>query len=340
MVYSCAADGIYASGDYSNVYCELCRNSSQEEICNPPHSMSENILLNDDLINFNGSYVTLQANAVTYVADTGFIPMERLSDAATGKYVDYGYQGRIILFGEEYFVKDISGNSPVYAYKGAQRNISSEGFLGEYNDYKFRVDSLVYSGSEIVGINLNVEQPDQTVVQVQLTKIANGIVGGVLELAILDASEGESVKTASIIIYNTTTQVTLEDEGILEMSGETKDNWIVDLSIEEQPFGGNMDISCYENINTNQKVLSNITITYNESLIMAANGGFLLLPSGYQVVSNGTNMYATSSCTLTGDYPPCDVVNLSEVIDLINLWASGQATISNVIDLINAWESV
>ena len=44
-------------------------------------------------------------------------------------------------------------------------------------------------------------------------------------------------------------------------------------------------------------------------------------------------------CDLSGDYPPCGEVTLSEVVDFINLWAQGQALIADVIDLINAWVS-
>jgi len=44
-------------------------------------------------------------------------------------------------------------------------------------------------------------------------------------------------------------------------------------------------------------------------------------------------------CALVGDYPPCGVVELSEVIDLISTWAAEQAELSDVIDLINAWAS-
>jgi len=43
------------------------------------------------------------------------------------------------------------------------------------------------------------------------------------------------------------------------------------------------------------------------------------------------------ACTLEGDYPPCDEIELSEIVDLTNLWAVGSVELSGVIDLINAW---
>lgn len=47
----------------------------------------------------------------------------------------------------------------------------------------------------------------------------------------------------------------------------------------------------------------------------------------------------TTTCDLTGDYSPCSVITLSEVIDFINLWVQGQAKLSDVIALITAWAS-
>ena len=43
------------------------------------------------------------------------------------------------------------------------------------------------------------------------------------------------------------------------------------------------------------------------------------------------------TCSLTGDYAPCDVVSLQEVIDIINLWAIDEATLQQVVALINGW---
>ncbi len=53
--------------------------------------------------------------------------------------------------------------------------------------------------------------------------------------------------------------------------------------------------------------------------------------------STSTTTTVAGECTLVGDEAPCNTVTLSEVIDLINLWAGDGATLANVIDLINAW---
>jgi hypothetical protein len=42
---------------------------------------------------------------------------------------------------------------------------------------------------------------------------------------------------------------------------------------------------------------------------------------------------------MAGDYTPCNTISLSEVVDLINKWASDQAELSEVVALINAWAS-
>jgi len=59
--------------------------------------------------------------------------------------------------------------------------------------------------------------------------------------------------------------------------------------------------------------------------------------------TTSTSIMTTSTigeeCPMEGDTSPCGTVELSEVIDLINLWAANQAELSNVIDLINAWAS-
>jgi len=57
-------------------------------------------------------------------------------------------------------------------------------------------------------------------------------------------------------------------------------------------------------------------------------------------VNYGTPATTTTifgECPLAGDTPPCGVIELSEVIDLINQWAAYNVELSEVIDLINAW---
>jgi len=55
------------------------------------------------------------------------------------------------------------------------------------------------------------------------------------------------------------------------------------------------------------------------------------------VTTTTTTTTIAGECTLVGDTEPCGTITLSEVIDLISLWAAEGAELSDVIDLINAW---
>jgi hypothetical protein len=53
--------------------------------------------------------------------------------------------------------------------------------------------------------------------------------------------------------------------------------------------------------------------------------------------SSTTTTTTAQECSIPGDYSPCGAISLSEVIDYINLWVDGSATLPGVIALINAW---
>jgi parallel beta-helix repeat protein len=55
--------------------------------------------------------------------------------------------------------------------------------------------------------------------------------------------------------------------------------------------------------------------------------------------SSSTTSTTTADCALPGDYPPCDEISIQEIIDMINKWIAGTASLGEVIDLINAWAS-
>jgi len=50
-----------------------------------------------------------------------------------------------------------------------------------------------------------------------------------------------------------------------------------------------------------------------------------------------TTTTAPGGCTLIGDDPPCGVIAISEILNLITSWASGGASITDVLSLISAW---
>ncbi|MEA3254996.1 MAG: S8 family serine peptidase [Candidatus Altiarchaeota archaeon] len=53
--------------------------------------------------------------------------------------------------------------------------------------------------------------------------------------------------------------------------------------------------------------------------------------------SSTTTTTLQDECTLGGDYPPCDEVTLTEVVDFINLWSQDQSDLTDAINLVNAW---
>jgi hypothetical protein len=61
--------------------------------------------------------------------------------------------------------------------------------------------------------------------------------------------------------------------------------------------------------------------------------------AGSQNSSIGGDSYLTISqgCSARGDVPPCNVARVSEVLNVIQDWASGNASISEVLALILIW---
>ncbi|MFH1404038.1 MAG: S-layer protein [Candidatus Altiarchaeota archaeon] len=316
--YSLACDqqqrteaGILKEGTYNNVHCLFCQTLCLAQLENPEHEMEEMISVDysqitwyeDGLSTDDAEALTLKiaSKAVTYIVDTGYVPMNTIDGgSATDDQLDFEWRGKMILFGEEYYVKDIEGMTKVYLAKGKiLDDISSEGYTSEYMGYKFKIDHLIYSAEyQVAGILLDVEKPDGTVVQTQISKMANGIVDDI-EIAGVYAEEADAVATASIIVYDTTSNVLLEDGKDMELGGEVKKYWKVDLST----VGANdssVDVTEY-NAATSGTVLSNITIQYRHSVELE-EGEALQFPSTFKLVFDGfrTNDYSESACSGAG----------------------------------------
>jgi hypothetical protein len=56
-----------------------------------------------------------------------------------------------------------------------------------------------------------------------------------------------------------------------------------------------------------------------------------------QSTTGESSVYATDKCALLGDAPPCGVVEIPEIIDVITQWSNGDATLADVVAMINAW---
>ena len=287
--------GLLMEGDYTNIHCLFCHNLCLEALENPSHTMKEKITVNsskifyyEDGINDDKSEalkMAIKRGAVSYQLETDYIPMKRISkdpDASNcvGEdcYIDFEYRGKMLLFGEEYYVKDIEGNDKIYLAKAkVLDDVTSEGFTSEYNGYKFKVDHLIYAAEyTVAGILLDVQKPDGTIVQVQISKMANGVVDN-LELSGVYAEEAAALQTASIIVYDLSSQVLLQDGEDLEIGGQVKTNWEVQFATVDGCRGSDNDAtdgtandcdkSEYDDMTIqDDSLLKSVTVTYNHDL--------------------------------------------------------------------------
>ena len=319
--YSLACDqqerteaGILKKGTYNNVHCLFCQTLCLSALENPEHEMEESISVDYNKFHYfedglgkdeaEELKLKIDSKAVTYILDAGYVPMNKIRQGSgtSAEDLDFEWRGQFILFGEEYYVKDISGTDKIYLAKGKiLDDISSEGYTSEYMGYKFKIDHLIYSAEyEVAGILLDVEKPDGTVVQTQISKMANGIVDDI-EISGVYAEEADAVATASIIVYDTTTNVLLEDGKDMEFGGEVKKYWKVNL-VSVNANGSAVDISEYDTSNGAGTVLSNVSVQYRHSIELGI-GEALEFPSTYKIVWDGlrTNDYVDSPCSGAGE---------------------------------------
>jgi hypothetical protein len=73
---------------------------------------------------------------------------------------------------------------------------------------------------------------------------------------------------------------------------------------------------------------------WNGALRFRINGGIATTTT----TSTTTTTTLGGSCSLVGDYYPCNIVTIEEVVNLINKWVDNKADISEVIDLIYAYK--
>ncbi len=285
--------GILMEGSYTNIHCLFCHNLCLEALENPSHDMKEKISINSSKINYyedglgddksESLKMAIERGAVSYQVETDYIPMKRIvkddcsSSNSEDCYVDFEYRGKMILFGEEYYVKDVEGSDKIYLAKAkVLDDVTSEGFTSEYNGYKFKVDHLIYAAEyTVAGILLDVQKPDGTIVQVQISKMANGVVDN-LELSGVYAEEAAALQTASIIVYDLSSQVLLQDGEDLEIGGQVKTDWEVEFATidncqdSDTASDGSVndcDKSEYDGMATDDaSLLKSVTVTYNHDL--------------------------------------------------------------------------
>jgi len=186
----------------------------------------------------------------------------------------------MILLGDEYYVREIDGATKIYLSKGRVLDgISSEGYAAEYNGYKFKIDHLIYSAEyEVEGILLDVETPNGTIVQTKVNETINGKVDD-LEIMGIYAEEADALASASILVYDTTTDAVLEDGEDLKLEEQLWADWEVTLHVvddcvnadtdpEYDPDGPECNITEYNEMDsaTTDALLQEIEITYRHRL--------------------------------------------------------------------------
>ncbi|MFH1789033.1 MAG: S-layer protein [Candidatus Altiarchaeota archaeon] len=298
--YSLACDtqerseaGVLKEAEYTNVHCLFCQTLCLSSLENPSHEMKESIIVDYSGMTWYEAGIgkddaeklelKIDTKKITYVVDAGEVPISSQIKDSFNDTIDFEWRGKFLLFGEEYYVKDIKGTDKIYLAKGAVLDdISSEGYTAEYMGYKFKIDHLIYSAEyQVAGILLDVEKPDGTVVQTQISKMANGIVDDI-EISGVYAEEADQVASASLIVYDTTTNVVLESGKDIELGGEVKKYWRVDFA--SRAVATSNDVTEYDGgIGT---LLENITVQYRHSIELE-EGESLNFPSTYKLTFDG-----------------------------------------------------
>ena len=143
--FYCAAEADYISGSYANIH-RAFYNESDDQLQDPPHHMTEGVLFDQSKISAGSFGLSLQSGAVNYYTNFDYIPVpSKLLDATTGNPIDYNYRGKMILFGEEYYVREI-GYPPgfISAYKATILNNVSNNSFTYYGGYGFRSNEKLY----------------------------------------------------------------------------------------------------------------------------------------------------------------------------------------------------
>jgi hypothetical protein len=323
---------ILKTGEYNNLHCLFCLTLCEEALENPSHEFEERIRINGTNIRYyeyglddedaEELRMHIEDESIMYYLDTGYIPLTDVTDAGED-HIDFEWRGKFLLFGEEYYVKEVKGDDELHLAKGAEvPDVTSEGFTTEYNGYKFKIDHLIYSDAyEVAGLVIDVQKPDGTTVQTQISKRSNGMVDN-FEIAGIWAEESDSVSTASIIVYDTDTNIVLEDNKDLQMGSETLDDWrvefirvvwdgdwVYDTGDIDPRDDLNMDISEYDDAGhdeSNVVLLKAIIVTYTDDVELSVGESFNF-PTTFAIIFDGFR---------DDDYLECEVSGGEEAIEL------------------------
>ena len=121
---------------------------------------------------------------------------------------------------------------------------------------------------------------------------------------------------------------------------------------ENYPPGWNVSNISYTGIKNDNRIewlfwsegnwVQDHNITYDITVPPLADGIYYFdgtADYGEQTIpqTQGDAQVTVEACALKGNYKPCGVVTLGEVVAYVNLWADGQAALGDAIRLVNAW---
>jgi hypothetical protein len=315
--YSTTDAGLLLDLTSLNIHSFACYpNSSLTGLQSPAHDLKEQIATDSSMLSYyepgapSNCSSTLKLNipkdAVSYKVLTDYIPMKRITKAdwaGAGDYIDFEYRGVILFMGEEYFVRDISGDV-MYLDHGQTVTVSGTGYSAGYLGYAFRMSQVTTNASGCTSASIYVRKPDQSVVTVTAGCVANGLVD---DLEIMLVSKGSS-QTASILVYDLGSQIVLEDGEDLDMGGHVWTDWQVALErVDTCQADADCTISEYDDMDPQMQdsLLKAITLSYSHDLDGNESLGInqsLLFPNDFRLTYRGYrygNLKA-ATCPVTG----------------------------------------
>jgi len=345
IVGNCSNSGIeyteLGNGGYCNIHYLLNQTLLLEYLENPRHNITEYILVDNDYIECENSdfEMHLGSGSLGYSIEIEDVPMTDLRYGGGGiedNEVDFEYRGKIIIFGDEYYVNDIEKlNDSITMYLASGKvldGLSNQGYTAEYLGYKFKINRLLYCGEYCIsGIVLDVEKPDGEVVQAYLSETENGRVDDI-EIRPIYAEEYGSLASASIQVYDMTTQIILEEGENPDIEGQELIDWMVSFVIENVTMS---EVDDYEDANEGQ-ILKEISITYVSNTTLQL-GESVDLPNDFA----SFKFYWDAFCDTEGDLYPCNgTVSDFEIMRCIDFWTRDIVSDFNLLDAIDNWAGV
>jgi len=273
-----------------NEVCYLCYGICQEEIKHVTHKMEEDITVDANNVRFyedglgdsdsEALKMRVEGGSLKYHVKLDGIPTSTLKSGRD--LVDSAYRGKMLFMGSnEYYVKDLAASGPsITLAKGKKMTINNMGFSEDFKGYSFQVAGFISGSSEwgstVAGALITVQKPDGSTATVQVTKTQNGKLPEGIEIQMFNAQgtpgvagQSSGYGTADIIVYDDTTQITLENNKNFE-------GWSVEILKDECNKVG---ISDYSYDNGVRYCLTDLSLTLNDEVTLTPNSGPLYFPT-------------------------------------------------------------